>query len=79
MPRLVTKTAKTPTKIGEHNICMCGLSEEQPLCDKSHLLTKGEDETKMYWYKDGVAEEVITESSGSEHCDGDGGCGHCQH
>lgn len=79
MPRLVTKTAKGPVKVGDKDICMCGLSEKQPYCDCSHSKTDKEDPKKLYWYNDGVAEEVITEEEG---CTGEcshGGCGHCQH
>ena len=78
MPRLVTKTEKEPTKVGDVNICMCGLSEAQPFCDKSHKKTEAEDAEKLYWYVDGVAEEVATEDSGcSGHCS-EGGCGNFQ-
>ncbi len=67
--------------IGDKKFCMCGLSSSQPLCDKSHVLTKDESDGKLYWYQNGKREEVIQESDGGDcsgHC-GDGGCGHCQH
>ena len=79
MPRLVTKTEKAPFMVGNQNICMCGLSEGQPFCDKSHKKTEKEADEKLYWYADGVAEEVISEG---DNCTGqcrDGGCGHCEH
>ena len=66
MPRLVKKTAHAPMVVGDVKICMCGLSENQPFCDKSHLKTLKEDETKLYWYEKGVAQEVATET---DDCD----------
>ena len=61
MPRLVKKTAHAPMKVGDKFICMCGLSKDQPFCDKSHLKTIKEDESKLYWYENGKAEEIVTE------------------
>jgi CDGSH-type Zn-finger protein len=31
-------------------LCKCGLSRNQPFCDGSHKLTKGEEDGKLYWY-----------------------------
>ncbi len=31
-------------------ICMCGLSKNQPFCDRSHLKTLDEEEGKIYEY-----------------------------
>ena len=76
MPRLVKKEAHGPKEVGDKLICMCGLSKNQPFCDKSHLKTLDEDEAKLYWYdEDGKREEITTDSD--ECCGGcDGGC--CQ-
>lgn len=73
MPRLVQKTAHAPIMVGEKAICMCGLSQNQPFCDSSHLKTKGEDEKKLYVYDEkGNREEVETDSEGG--CCGGGCC-----
>ncbi|OGD73044.1 hypothetical protein A3K29_02780 [Candidatus Collierbacteria bacterium RIFOXYB2_FULL_46_14] len=78
MPRLVQKTAHGPMKVGDKDICMCGLSENQPFCDLSHKKTLPEDENKLYWYVDGKAEEIVTENDNS--CCEEGCCGgKCQH
>ena len=78
MPRLVQKTAHGPMKVGDKDICMCGLSENQPFCDLSHKKTLPEDENKLYWYVDGQAEEIVTENDNS--CCEEGCCGgKCQH
>jgi len=69
MPRLVKKTAHAPAMVGDKAICMCGLSQNQPFCDKSHLQTIGEDDKKLYWYENGKREEVSEEEG--ECC---GGC-----
>ena len=31
---------------------MCGLSKNQPFCDGSHKLARGEAPDKLYWYDD---------------------------
>lgn len=71
MPRLVKKTAHAPEMVGDKKICMCGLSKNQPFCDKSHLLTIGEDDKKLYYYENGKREEVAEE-------DEDCSCGECE-
>ena len=56
MARLVKRTAMEPTKFmidgQEKSLCKCGLSKNQPFCDGSHKLTKGEDAGELYWYDD---------------------------
>ncbi|EKD52541.1 MAG: Iron sulfur protein [uncultured bacterium] len=89
MPRLVKKTAKGPIVIGDKHICMCGLSDNQPYCDGSHKKVLQEDDNKLYWYVDGKAEEILTEShdrtchhgGNGRSQDGEEGCcgGQCQH
>lgn len=54
MARRVIKTAKgpyeMPPKEGSVRICMCGLSKDQPFCDKSCRAVKDEEEGKVYEY-----------------------------
>ena len=33
--------------------CACGRSKNQPFCDGSHKLTKGETAGKLHWYDEG--------------------------
>lgn len=68
MPRLVKKTAHAPMQVGDKYVCMCGLSKNQPFCDKSHLKTIGEDDNKLYWYEDGEREEISQETDGCCSC-----------
>jgi len=70
MARLVKKTAKSPVLVGDKKICMCGLSENQPFCDKSHLKTSDEEEGKLYWYRDGVREEIDMDEEKCPGCTG---------
>lgn len=54
MARRVIKDAKgpyeMPPKEGSVRICMCGLSKNQPFCDKSCRAVKDEEEGKVYEY-----------------------------
>ncbi len=78
MPRLVEKTAHAPLQVGDKFICMCGLSKNQPFCDKSHLKTVDEDESKLYVYTKDGREEVITAEDGEDGCCGGVCCGNCE-
>ena len=66
MPRLVKRTPTGPTAFmidGEEKwFCKCGLSRDQPYCDGSHKLTKGEDPGKLYWYDENNQRHEVTDT-----------------
>ena len=66
MPRIVRRTPTEPTKFvidgKEQWFCKCGLTRNQPYCDGSHKLTKGEDPGKVYWYDDAGARHEVREA-----------------
>ena len=66
MPRIVRRTPTEPTKFvidgKEQWFCKCGLSKNQPYCDGSHKLTKGEEPGKLYWYDDAGARHEVREA-----------------
>lgn len=84
MARLVQKTAQKPVEVGEKWICMCGLSECQPFCDKSHLKTADETTEEVYIYTDDarhLVNEIVVEHAccgGKKEgvCCGKGNCSH---
>jgi CDGSH-type Zn-finger protein len=61
MTREVTHDANGPVPVGEEEleeqggtayICQCGLSDNKPYCDGSHVETGDEEEDVVYKYED---------------------------
>lgn len=77
MPRLVVKTAHGPFEVKPQKdsawICMCGLSKNQPRCDKSHKKTLDENEKELYIY-DTVTGKRTSQNEEDGCCGGEGGC-----
>ena len=69
MARIIKRTPVEPTRFvidgKEQWLCKCGLSKNQPFCDGSHKLVKGEERGKLYWYDDaGQRHEIQAELPG---------------
>ena len=79
MARLVVKTAHGPYVMNPSDkpvlICMCGLSKNQPFCDKSHLTTLDEKEGELYEYDKSGKRIECGEGEEEKGCCGGGCCG----
>jgi CDGSH iron-sulfur domain-containing protein 1 len=85
MVREVRHDATGPLKVDENDfddekgniaICLCGLSEEYPLCDGSHRATRDEETDTVYRYENGdrrIIEEIVYRDGRSDGDSVDGG------
>lgn len=64
MARIVKRTKTAPYQLKpedkDKTLCQCGLSQNQPFCDNSHLLTQGEEQGKTYWYDDAGERHLLS-------------------
>jgi len=50
LPGMEKLTADEKVLNYEIHVCACGLSKHKPFCDGSHAKTRGEEESKVYYY-----------------------------
>ena len=65
MARVVQRTLQEPSRyiIEGKDVWLskCGLSKNQPYCDGSHKLAKGEEPGRLYWYDESGTRHEVTE------------------
>ncbi len=77
MARIVVKNDKSPKKVTDAFICMCGLSKNQPFCDASHKQTEDEKEETYLYTENGrtvVSEIVVGRKACGCHCEENDSC-----